>query len=253
MVAAPDGDIDVERAALLVAAHGRPGLDVDAELARLDVLADICGDPSLEGLHQHLFTDLGFDGNHDAYYEPENSFLDRVLDRRRGIPLTLSMLTVFVGRRLGLDLAVVAMPGHVLVGDRATPDMFVDPFNRGTVLDGTGAERLFRALHGDHLAFQLAFLAPSANGAVLVRLLANLEQIYRAGRDRSSLAWVLRLRSMLPGAGAGDHVQLASALAAAGRFDEAADELDDLADSAPAGEPVQDLRTDATRLRARLN
>lgn len=251
-VARPDDEIDVERAALLVAAHARPGLDVEAELARLDVLADVCGDPSLHGLRRHLFTDLGFDGNHDAYYEPDNSFLDRVLDRRRGIPLTLSVLTVAVGRRLGLDLAVIAMSGHVLVADRAAPDAFVDPFNGGRMLDRAGAEAVFCALHGRSVLFQPAFLTPSANSLVLVRLLANLERIYRAGRDRSSLAWVLRLRGGLPGAGRSHHVQLASALAGAGRFDEAADELDDLAASAP-GEHAQELRTDAIRMRARLN
>ncbi|CAN5751053.1 SirB1 family protein [soil metagenome] len=246
-------DVDLERAALAVAAHARADLDADEALQVLDRLAAGCRVPTLDGLRAHLFGEAGFRGNHEAYYEPENSFLDRVLQRRTGIPLTLAVVTVGVGRRLGLHLAPVGMPGHVLVRDLDAPDTFVDAFNGGMVLDGAACARLFRALHGDDAPFDPVLLAPTPACELLVRLLANLKQIYHATGDRRALAWVLRLRTAIPGTAPEERAELATVLAADGRFDTAAAELGDLAAAAHAPERAEEYRATATRLRARLN
>ena len=95
-----------------------------------------------------MFRDLGFRGDRRHYYDPENSLLDRVLDRRVGIPLTLSVVMMEVARRIGVPLGGVAMPGHFLVRDRVLPDVFVDPFDGGRTLDLAGVQRLFHAVTG---------------------------------------------------------------------------------------------------------
>jgi len=138
LVALPDDEIPLDEAALLIAAQARPELDVGAELGRLDELAGGCGEATLDGLAQHLFTDLGFHGNTEHYQDPDNSYLDQVLERRVGIPIALSVVTMEVGRRLGVALDGVGMPGHFLVRHRADPATFLDPFDHGRRLDDQG-------------------------------------------------------------------------------------------------------------------
>lgn len=250
LVARPDADVPLAEAALLIAAHATPGLDVESQLRRFDDLADGCAAPTLDAVLAHLFAELGFDGDRANYYDPANSYLDRVLDRRRGLPITLAIVLIEVGRRAGVPLAAVGMPGHFLVRDRVDPGVFVDPFHGGAVLDEDGCERLFRALHGDRLEWNPAFLAPVGHRATLQRVLANLRGIFHARRDRTSLLWVQRLRAAFPGVAPDEHRELAAALAANGRLPEAADVLDAVA-SEPGG-TVDDVVL-AERLRARLN
>src|SRR3954468_18824427 len=99
LVAGPEGALPLDEAAFLVAAHAHPGLDVDAQLRRLDDLAAGVAAPHLDALRRHLFGELGFSGNDVDYYDPANSFLDDVLDRRLGLPITLAVLMMEVGRR----------------------------------------------------------------------------------------------------------------------------------------------------------
>ncbi len=208
-----------------MAAHARPDLDLDAVSARLDALAAGCDGADLAALGHHLFTVERFTGNETDYYEPDNSFLDQVLERRTGIPLSLSLVTVLVGGRLGLDLGVVGMPGHVLVRDLGgSPGghVFVDAFNGGVHLDAGGAQQLFAALHGDDAPFAVAYLDPLGPTAVLSRMLANLDGTYQAQGDRAGLTWVRRLRASIHTTDDRAHAALASALAAGGRFDQAA-------------------------------
>src|SRR5204862_32917 len=113
-----EAELPVDEAALLIAAHAYPELDVAEQLARLDALALWCFAPTLDALVEHLFVDEDFHGNADDYYDPRNSFLNDVLDRRVGIPITLSVLTMEVGRRIGVPVAGVSMPGHFLLRDR---------------------------------------------------------------------------------------------------------------------------------------
>jgi regulator of sirC expression with transglutaminase-like and TPR domain len=251
LVRGPDAALPLDEAALLVAAHAR-ALDVDAGLAEVDELAAGCRTPTLDGLRRHLFRDLGFGGNTDDYYEPANSYLDQVVARRTGIPITLSLLTMEVGRRLGVPLSGVGMPGHFLLRDKVDPEVFVDPFARGEVLDRHGCERRFRMVNGPGVPFDDSFLDPVSRLAIVGRMLTNLESIFLASGERDSLVWVLRLKAVLPGAEATEVRKLVSVLTASGAYDRAADELDRLV-AVLTGEDAEDAHHHALRLRARLN
>ncbi len=115
LVKGPESELPLDRAALLIAAHADPALDVDAELAGLDAFADACPERTFEGWRRYLFEELGFTGAVEDYYDPANSFLNEVLTRRTGLPISLSVLGIEVGRRLGLELVGVGMPGHFLL------------------------------------------------------------------------------------------------------------------------------------------
>lgn len=247
-----EATVPLDEAALLIAAQARPTLDVSDEMRRLDEIADGCRAPTLDALVQHLFVDLGFRGNQDAYYDPRNSFLDEVVSRRTGIPISLSVLAMVVGRRLGVPLAGVGLPGHFLVRDKVDPEVFVDPFAGGAVLDRAGCERAFRRVQGDGAPFDPAYLEPVGTFTILARMLANLRAIYAARRDHHALVWVIRLRASLPDVAPEDRSELAAALAATGAFGAAADELDSIAGE--LGGSLGDAYADrAAAMRARLN
>jgi regulator of sirC expression with transglutaminase-like and TPR domain len=243
--------VPLDEAALRIAQHADPGLDVGAELARIDDLAAGCREPTLDGLVRHLFVDLGYRGNRHDYYDPRNSYLHEVMRRRLGIPITLSVLTISVGRRIGAPLVGVSMPGHFLLRDQVDHDVFVDPFG-GRLLDRDGCVGRFLAVHGDDAEFDDRFLEPVGTFAILARMLANLRAVALATSDRPTLLWVLRLRCSIPGVPIEERGELASALAAVGSYHEAATEFEALADVL-GGELGAKYRSAADRLRARLN
>jgi regulator of sirC expression with transglutaminase-like and TPR domain len=209
-VAEDEAAIPLDRVAFLIAAHAHPELDVEVELARLDALADQAGEPTLDGLRRLLFRDLGFSGNEVDYFDPRNSFLDDVLDRRLGIPISLAVVMLEVGRRLGVPLSGVSMPGHFLVRDKVDPEVFVDPFARGLLLDRRGCQLRFHGVHGVDASFDPAFLDPVGKLAIVDRMLANLDGLAVRAGDLGMLAWVLRLRAALPGADAAIGQRLAA-------------------------------------------
>jgi regulator of sirC expression with transglutaminase-like and TPR domain len=252
LVGRPEAEIPVDLAALLIAAHADPDLEVDDQLARLDAVAAGCASPTLDGLVRHLFVDLGFAGDRSRYYDPRNSYLHCVLERRRGIPITLAVLALSVGRRLGVPLDGVGMPGHFLLRDRVDHDVFVDPFAGGAVLDRHGCRRAFRAVQGDDVPFDDAYLEPVGAHAILARMLANLRVVFAATGDHAALVWVLRLRTSVPGVPPEERGELGAALAAAGDFVGAATELETLGLQLGGTLGEQYVR-DAGRLRARLN
>lgn len=250
LVAGPEPEIPLDEAALLIAAVAQAGLDVPAQLARLDRLAAACPDDTLDGLRRHLFEQLGFAGNRDEYGDPRNSYLDQVIDRRLGIPISLSVLTVEVGRRLGLTLHGVGLPGHFLVGAGGEPAVYLDPFNGGRIFDAVGCERIFRDLGGTG-PWQDAYLAPTGPRAILTRMLANLQRAFLPAQLRSAV-WVMELRLAIPGGSVEERRDLARALGALGMVTTAAAELDRLAASLPDDESAG-LRAEANILRARAN
>jgi hypothetical protein len=251
-VAGPDREVDLARAALAVAAGADPALDPGPSLDALDGFAE--GVDSLEALRRRLFRELGFTGNAAGYYDVENSFLNRVIERRLGIPLTLSIVTLEVGRRAGIDLEGIGMPGHFLVRDRST-GVFVDSFDAGEVLDVAGCEARWRQASGagPEVPFLPAMLAPVGKRAILSRMLMNLANIYRHGGRFGELEWVLRMRLAIPEVEREEALGLAETLSAMGRFDEAAIELESRAAEDPEVERSTTFRTAARRMRARLN
>lgn len=181
-----DSSIPLDEAALLIAADHNPDLDVDACLAELDALADRLRprlsqavDPleRLQTLATFLFVELGFGGNEDAYYEPENSFLDQVLQRRQGVPISLAVLAMEVGRRVGLRLVGVSFPAHFLVKDLELPDLYLDAFN-GVLMTRRDCEALLDALSEGSAAFEDRLLKPASTREVLLRMLRNLKAIF---------------------------------------------------------------------------
>lgn len=243
LLALPDAALALDEATLVLAAHALPGRDVATELARLDDLATGVARPTVEGVRAHLVDELGFAGDRATYHDPRNSLLPEVLDRRLGIPLTLAVVAMEVGRRCGVALVGVGMPGHFLVREDEG-DRYLDLFDGGTVLDAAGCRAIFARLHPG-VAWQPSFLEPVGPRLILTRMLANLAGAYRRAGDRRGLCWALDLRLRLPGATDRDRRELAVVLGAAGRYAEAAATLE-------ATGQERDQRS-AQRLRARLN
>ena len=157
LVSRPDGRIDLGRAALSIARWQYSSLDADAYLERLDGLAravdgarrstDELG--RLHRLREYLFVEQGFAGNRDDYYDPRNSFLNDVLDRRQGIPITLSLVLMEVGKRLGLAVEGIGLPGHFIAGARlGDSQILLDPFNGGALLTPEDCEGLVSSVLG---------------------------------------------------------------------------------------------------------
>jgi regulator of sirC expression with transglutaminase-like and TPR domain len=189
----PEEKIDLGRAALTIALTDYPNLDVLDYLARIDRLAvevtshlDSDADiyRSMAALNYVLFKQHAFHGNRDDYFDPKNSFLNEVIERKTGIPITLSVLYMEVGRRAGLRLDGVGFPGHFLVksvGDGE--EIVLDPFNGGEIKSREDIDTMLFKLHGGKVMFHSDFLASSTKKDILKRMLANLKAIYINGND----------------------------------------------------------------------
>ncbi|MCP4085497.1 MAG: hypothetical protein GY745_10660 [Actinomycetia bacterium] len=245
-------DLPLDEGAAIIAAVGHPDLEVDDLVGRLDELAASVPGPRIDvdRLCAWLFTELGFTGDLDDYHDPRNSYLDQVLDRRRGIPITLSLVLAEVGWRLGVRLELVAMPGHVLVKEQGSDD-FIDAFAGGARLDTVEAQTIFGSMHGATAQFDPNFLLPTPRPAILIRMLNNLKASCKQRRDRQGLINVLRLRTVIPLLADDEHRELATALNQSGRISEAAAVLEQLA-GLNGPRSVAD-KAAAQRLRAKLN
>lgn len=242
----------LDEAALLVAAAGRPGLDPRPTQAALDDLAARCPASDAAGLARWLFWSEGFAGNSDDYYDPANSWLDQVVARRTGIPITLALVMIEVGRRLGVGLDGIGMPGHFLVGTRHDPPEIYDPFSGGIRLNAAACEARLRAAVGPGAALHPGYLAPVGPRQLLRRMVANLLQVHRHRNELPALAAMLALACAFPGAPADDALELAAVLTQLGDFGGAAAVLDSLTPRADIDARPR-LRARAARLRARLN
>jgi regulator of sirC expression with transglutaminase-like and TPR domain len=246
LVQRPDDQITLDESLLLIAAHDH-AVDVAQQLARIDDLAATAPDDA-DALAEHLFVAEGFTGNSADYGDPRNSFLDAMLDRRLGIPITLSILMMEVGRRRGVALAGIGLPGHFVVG--GPPGVYYDPFHEGARLDANGIRALFAAQRGG-APFSADYLAPVGARAVLARVLTNLLHSF-VDRAPGSAVWVARLRLRIPGLSPAERRDIAALLGSLGHFGEAASELDAVA-------PMLDDRgserasREAAALRARAN
>jgi regulator of sirC expression with transglutaminase-like and TPR domain len=133
----------------------------------------------IEHLNLYLFEERGFRGNAQDYYDPRNSFLNEVIDRQLGIPITVSVVYIEVARRIGLPLQGVGLPGHFIVKHtNPTGDIFLDPFNKGCILSRTACEELIQQIYGEAVPMQETFLAAVTKKQILSRLLSNLKAIY---------------------------------------------------------------------------
>jgi len=184
---------DLLEACFLVAAEEYPHLDVDAERARVDAIGSeaLRGTGTLtnffarlDAIRALLFEELGFRGSADSYDDPRNSFLNEVLDRRIGLPITLSILHVEVARRAGVRAAGVALPGHFVVrAEDGTRTVFVDPFHGGAVITEDDCRELTSRATGRASLFRREMLEGATPAATLQRLLHNLKRVYLARED----------------------------------------------------------------------
>lgn len=184
----PDEGIDLAEAALVVARLEHPNLEILRYLERLDALADavrlrLDGDANpwstMEALNHQLFEVEGFRGNERDYYDPRNSYLNEVLDRKLGIPITLSLIYMEVGRRVSLPVQGVGLPGHFLVKVRTEDgDVLLDPFSGGTRLTVDDCQELLDRIYGGLVRLERRMLEPVPRRHILVRLLNNLKTIY---------------------------------------------------------------------------
>ncbi|HEY8427702.1 MAG TPA: transglutaminase-like domain-containing protein [Sandaracinaceae bacterium] len=194
MAAVREERVSPEAAALLIARDARPHLDIDAELARIDALAaplgeiDPCAPPrrQAQALAAYVYERLGFTGNEADYFDPKNSYLDEVLERRTGIPITLAIVLSAIGRRAGIQVEGIGFPGHFLARIGGPEGVLVDPFFGGRVLDEPALRRLASRMLGSASRLLPEHLAPVGLRAMVVRMLLNLKHAHERRRDHAS-------------------------------------------------------------------
>ena len=251
--------MNLARAALLVAQEEYPQLSVDLYLARLDQVAEEVKDRLsnetappliLDELIRTLYVRRKFSGNRDAYYDPRNSFLNDVLDRGVGIPLTLGIVLLETGWRLDLPLEGVNFPSHFLV--RYTGDevrLLIDPFDAGKIRFEDEAQELLDKGYGGMVTMREHFLRVATKRDMLIRLLTNLKGIYvKIGDDRRALAVVERLLMIRPTAPLQSRSR-GLLLARLGRHEEAADQLEAYLRVAPSAEDKKHVQEMVRQLR----
>ena len=265
-VSREDDEIELAEAALLIAAEEYPNLIIGDYLRKLDLFAEQAkrsvapsGTPIeiINGLNRTIFHELGFQGNTEHYYDPRNSFLSQVIDRRKGIPITLSLIHLEVARRIGLELLPVGLPGHFLLKHAGRAgELFIDPFNGGRVMNDAEVAELLAEVTSGRLKLSNEHLTPVTNKQMLTRILANLYGVYARGMDYTrALAAVERMRLIAPNTAS--HVRdRGLLLAAMNRSHDAVAELEHylkLEPDADDAEMVRDRIQAERRNRARLN
>mgnify|MGYP001492488197 CR=1 FL=1 len=262
----PDEDVSLAEGALWIAAVEYPELAVTGYLDRLQEMADqlrarlrpdMPTAEKLFALNRYLFDELGFSGNSDNFYDPRNSYLNDVIERRLGIPITLAVVYIEVGRRLGIGLHGVSFPGHFLV-KCALPDGFVvlDPYGRGATLDLHDLRNWLRVAHGggdvDAQALESA-LAAADNKAIMIRLLRNLKAIHlQSGKLNSALPimhWILAAAPQEP-VELRDRGMIYQELEC---FRPAMSDFENYLRAAPEAADAQDIRARIAKLRSQVS
>jgi regulator of sirC expression with transglutaminase-like and TPR domain len=246
----PFSGVDLAELNLRIATDQYPDLNVTDYLARLGAFGRRLR-PRLTGDLEHrttelahfLFEECGFAGNTDGYYDPRNSYLNEVLDRQLGIPITLSVLAIAVGERAGMTVVGVGLPGHfvakAVAGDE---EVLFDPFHGGQLLDHEGCERLVSAVTGHPFHAHEDSLAATPPGLICQRMLNNLKAVYlKAGEFGPAAKVIRRLVQLVPD----DPTQrrdLGVALARAGHPGAALDHLTEYLTMAPQADDEAAVR-----------
>ncbi|MGB5760818.1 MAG: transglutaminase-like domain-containing protein, partial [Acidimicrobiales bacterium] len=242
-----DPDAGLDRILAVIASIDDEPPDEAHIVTEFDRLADEAPDDgSPDSLLDYVHGVLGFTGDVADYYNPANSLIHRVLSRRRGIPLTLAAVAAEVGRRRGVDLRPIGMPGHILLGEGPEPTQWFDPFNRGAGLGYDDCRTLFSRFHPVE-AFTPAMLRPIGHQAVAIRTLNNLRVAYARLGQVARMIPVLELRAAMASAGPTDQHELVNALVGLGRYDRAAEVLEKLADIDHDRAPAYRARVRAMR------
>lgn len=254
----PDEYIDLAKAALYIAQEEYPDLDPEEYLNALDTMAGEVEErlPTqryplriIQSINQYLYDDLGFAGNKKDYYDPRNSFFNEVIDRRVGIPITLSLVYLEVARRIDFPMVGIGMPGHFLIRpDLPEMDIFVDAFNHGEVMFAEDCQERLTQLYQQPVPLQPEFLATVTHQQFLARMLTNLKDVYlRREELELALTAVERILLLFPKAISElrDHGLLCYRL---GRFSQAANDLESYLIEAPNAQDAPIIRRLLTQL-----
>jgi regulator of sirC expression with transglutaminase-like and TPR domain len=249
---AADPSADLTRIALEIARDAYPGLDAERYLHKISALADRARDrcapgtrlrPLLGHINWVLFIEERFRGDDEQYYDPRNSYLNQVIDRRSGIPITLSTLYLAVAQRLGLEMSGVNLPAHfVLRAGSGTEAVFVDAYHGGQLLDREGCERRVAQVTGQDVRLPLSAFAPCPPTTIVARLLRNLKGIYLREHNFEAALPVLRRLVALEPSDAVERRDLGVACLHADRPGEAVEHLQDYLDRHPQATDVSDVK-----------
>ena len=250
LVARPESEIDLARGSLVIAGHGRGPLDENAALARLDAHAELvrlrldAGDPPgvmADRLHDVLYRELGYRAPTAAEFgDPANSLLDRVLDQRIGLPISLAIVEIETARRVGLELAGIGLPGHFIVGG---PDgSLSDPADGGRALTPDDCQALLRRSIGDGILLNAGMLRPTGARHILARVLRNLRTAHLARRDWPAAVDAIDLLLVLEPTDPEHRRDRGLLLGRMGRFGEALAALRRYLDERPDAHDVPDVR-----------
>ncbi|HSD25761.1 MAG TPA: tetratricopeptide repeat protein [Vicinamibacteria bacterium] len=257
----PDQEVDLAEASLLVAAEEYPGLDVRGYLARLDEMG--CSlrlrleeeprpERAVMALNRYMFGELGFRGNTEQYYDARNSYLNEVLDRRTGIPITLSTVYIEVARRAGLGVEGVGLPGHFVVRIQTpTRPLLVDPFHAGTLLTEKDCQERLDRIFGGKVKLEPKMLRPCGRKDMLERMLRNLKAIYLRDQDVDRALRVVDLIVALQPGSAEDLRDRGVLYASLDCYGLAARDLESYLGLAPQAKDAEDLAARVAMLRQR--
>jgi len=270
MVARSESDLELDLAALLIAAEEYPRLDVQYYLDQIGSIADLarsrddlCADPlpRIMRLGDLLFGELGFRGNAENYFDARNSFLNDVIDRRTGIPITLSVLYLEIARRIGLKVFGVGLPGHFIVKFAHNEhEILIDPFNGGRLLTEEKCRELIEEMYRGEMAFHPAFLYAVTKKQILARMLQNLKGIYARACDHhktlGAIERALLIHSEIGAGGANEIRDRGLVYSGMGRYALALADLEEYLKLAPQSLDAKEIEERIRQLRnkqAQLN
>ena len=247
-----DDDVDLIRAALVIARTEYPDLDVESYASKLEDLARrvAAKAPALESretfsaLNHVLFEEVNLRGNREDYYDPKNSFLNDVLDRGLGIPITLAIVYMEVARRVGLPLAGVGMPGHFLLKHFSDDgrETLIDCFNRGDVLSRQECQSRLDEIYSGEMRLRPEFLQPISRRQILTRMLNNLKTVYLSTRNFRKALLVSDLTLVIHPQSSDDIKQRALLRYSLGLHRLAAEDLGDYLQASPSASDAEEIR-----------
>ncbi len=261
-----DEKIDLIRSALVIARTEYPALDIEEYAGRIEglsrraaALAAGLGDPGIRAaLNQVMFEEANLRGNREDYYDPRNSFLNDVLDRGLGIPITLSIIYMEVAKRVGFLLSGVGMPGHFLLkhyGDDGQ-ETLIDCFNRGDILSRQDCQSRLDEIYSGEMAMRPEFLHPISRRQILTRMLNNLKTVYLSTRNFRKALPIADLILVIHPRSAEDVKQRALLRYSMGKHALAAEDLDEylkISPTASDGEEVRQMSLSIRRMMALMN
>lgn len=248
----PEAEISLAKAALYLAQEEYPELDVEEYLNALDTMAAEVEErlpPAryplriVQTINQYLFEDLKFRGNIDQYYDPRNSYLNQVIDRRTGIPITLSLLYLEIAARIDFPMVGVNMPGHFLIRPAVEEmQIFIDPFHQGEVLFAEDCQNRLSQIFSRPIDFQPELLPAVSPRQFLTRVLGNLKAIYLSkGEIKKALAAIDRILLLFPDS-AMDRRDRGVLYYQLGQWPEACRELESYLDQEPTAKDARSIR-----------